>query len=433
MEGRIPLRDQLDMLSSELRAGTIDSILAAYISRRDHLSLTEISSLLFFLAQERRYAAPPPLHLSAHRSSQETNSPPDVEFPNRNITEYLSRLGLAEQIFAYFSRFPGPFPEETVLVCERSQLNPYDAFSNHFRREGGLRAQEKLNYFRLAQRVRNEHGVTRMSSPSSSFNSFEDIIESERKIEQGDTVDFMLKSVEANLVAPRHLISMYHSTTCYLQLEALHEGVTRLRGRSMGEIDRLFAEKFESLLVNWSGPSPKWPQVKKYLKATDYLESGSDKIINVEIPDEELDEAVCCLLNCLVRVFLSHGMVHLHRFVGIDRALTPEAIQMLKRLLDRGANLLFKDPGEELFSLSALLKLAQISLCQFPLSEFSPYICCPLTYEDRVIRFDKFRPAPLSCLAAKAVCPSENARRLPGTLCSFVERHHELELQLAEQ
>ena len=143
------------------------------------------------------------------------------------------------------------------------------------------------------------------------------------------------------------------------------------------------------------GVKPTWLEVKKYLRTTSELISGSRMLCGADIIDEELDEALNCLLNNCVRT--KHGFYHRKE----------EYVRFLKQLLDRGASLWFRGSDERSSSIAALLKCVRYRSGYFPLSEFSPYICCPVFHEygDPRISFDSRRSAPLSCLAARKIPP----------------------------
>ena len=204
------------------------------------------------------------------------------------------------------------------------------------------------------------------------------------------------------------------------QLDAFHDGAVQIgAGYSCLETaQRMYGVQFRYLTSQRPGVKPTWREVKKYLKTTSVL-SSANMLCGADILDEDLDEALNCLLNSCVR--LQHSFYR-----------REDDVRFLKQLLDRGASLLFRGADERSSSIAALLDCARIQGGYFPLSEFSSYICCPLfhKYRERKISFDSRRLAALSCLAARKIPRSENASELPQGLRSFIEAHQELQSQL---
>ena len=142
---------------------------------------------------------------------------------------------------------------------------------------------------------------------------------------------------------------------------------------------------------------PTWREVKKYLRTTNWL-NPANMLCGADILDEKLDEVLNCLLNNCV--LTEHGFYRLQG--GND-------VWFLKQLLDRGASLWFKGADERSSSIAALLDCVRYRNGLFPLSEFSPYICCPVFYEygDPEISFDSRRLALLCWLAAGKIPRSD--------------------------
>ena len=150
-------------------------------------------------------------------------------------------------------------------------------------------------------------------------------------------------------------------------------------------------------------------------------------LCGADILDEELDEALNCLLNNYVR-FRCLSIRLRHNF----NRLLAEDVTFLKRLLDRGASLWFREADERSSSIAALLERVRDMEGYFSLSEFSPYICCPLFNEvgHREISIDSHRLAPLSCLAAGKIPRSQDVSEVPRELRFYIEAHRELQFQL---
>ncbi len=106
-------------------------------------------------------------------------------------------------------------------------------------------------------------------------------------------------------------------------------------------------------------------------------------------------------------------------------------IPFLTELLDRGASLYFRDPDSKMSSVVALVAFNDYHVDYFPISAFDRYLCCPLDYHSaKLTHFDPHRLAPLSCLAARRIPPSEIGVKLPIRLRSFIESHQELHAYL---
>lgn len=419
-------KDQLDKLRCGIRAGSADTILAAYVTLRKGKWLYEIQSLLKFMKEQSEIPEDScGVNPVSHRCPFGRRARSRKEYPNLDIVESLARLGLKEHLFAYLFRFPRPYPEEMAVVSEILQMNP---FNWKFRRTSNgarsMSSRQPLNFFRLAQRIRNEHGTVRQNSPPECFGSFGDIRDLERAIKAGSVVDFVVQGIRLEVVDPRHLGMMYGCTSSLAQLEALHEEITAVGGEDLRDYAAAsFGMQFRTLSTGVLDSPPSWREVRKYLRMAPYFNPGDEIIFGAEILEEELDEAMNCLLNSVMRVSVEDD-----GFYSVF--LTDKTVQILKELLDRGASLFSRNPGEEKSSLGALVEFADVIARDLPLSEFSSYICCPLVRSDLGVTFDARRLARLSCLAARRILPSTIDSEPFGKLRPFIEAHQELQSQL---
>lgn len=152
------------------------------------------------------------------------------------------------------------------------------------------------------------------------------------------------------------------------------------------------------------------------------------------ISDGELDEALNCVLNASLRTLEHSDWRH-----GIQ-CKTNDVISFSRALLGRGASLLFRDLYEHKSSLEAIVELAiPWSRYGFLLSNFSPYICCPLTFEADLwdhhpenggvwwghtrLLSDNFRLASLFCLAARRIPRFKNESLIDRKRTLFVGAH----------
>ena len=407
--------------------------------------------LVDFLARERRLKREPDrwyLHTYLKNGEIPKNSDADAKChclldtlpPSRQVSwpivDYLTKVGLYGPIFTHLSQLPGPPSEEMARVfeelqyrfCERQDYLLYWLWDRP-----GPPARQKLDSFRLAQKIRNEQGFSLCDRPQICFRSFEDLVQLERSIEADDAVDFLLQGVDLKKMDTD---AMTYSTmdtnvmkmSMFLlrnlpQLNVFHDGAMLIDPRySCMKTAHLYGYQFRYLTSEERGAKPTWLEVKKYLKTAGGLGDvgdGANMLCGADILDEELDEALNCLLNNCVRTKHNFGR---HE----------DGVQFLKQLLDRGASLCFRGADERSSSIAALLTCDEYYRGLFPLSEFSSYICCPL-FNNRgysKISFDSRRLASLSCLAARKIPRPENASELPPGLRFFIEAHQELQFRL---
>ena len=86
--------------------------------------------------------------------------------PDAKIVEYLAQLGVEKPLVSYLSRFAAVDPEQMASAHEYLQMHLFDKTAcDLLGKSLGIRSDETLNFFRLAQKTRNEHGVRRKMSP----------------------------------------------------------------------------------------------------------------------------------------------------------------------------------------------------------------------------------------------------------------------------
>lgn len=268
--------------------------------------------------------------------------------------------------------------------------------------------------------MRDERGVGRESPPSDCFRSYEDIIALERKIESNDYVDFMVECIALGYKSYRDLANMYVHAATHSQLETFRDAVGRLRSYTLsaGITSKAYALAFKRIAERGNDFTPTWREVKKYLRIFKYIDCRPTSMFGANIRADEIDEALNCVLN---------GLAAAHRgilFTDGRRTI----IETSLRFLERGASLFFKGPDEKRSSLVALLSACDGVKSERLFSEFSSYLCCRLEYKGTMVTFDAWRPASLTCLAARSMLRSEDSKRLPLKLRSFVEAHRELQL-----
>lgn len=411
-------RDKLRKLSSYLRTGAIDEVLAAFIGLHQWREFRTVEDLLRYVEDHRRWRrglSPfarlrAPAFLRRFVRTRKSNEP-----PNEGILELLAELGLEEQLGAYSSRFFGSFPESIAGAFDRLQayfpalpaeLPNRDLWWN-------LRAGPAFNFFRLAQRIRNEHGVTRGTSAANCFCSYEDIVESERELGNGNAIGLMMQCDALDLLKNEHIISMYWNTSSFSQLEKFHDAARVVGGKSSfwrGPIG-LYREQFRKLIEE--GLDPEWRELKTYLKTSANIKWDATYIlprIGSGILVGNADEALNCLLNRLAMECSDPG------------CLTDTVLLLLKN----GANVYFRDVAEEQSTLVALI-ISCISCMETQLSLASPYICCPIRPHGWELEFDGCRVPWLSCLVARKVFwGNDSIAKLPLRLRAFVEAHRDL-------
>ena len=330
------------------------------------------------------------------------------------IVEYLSRIGSEDLLLAYRSQFPEAFCEEMALADEKLQVNTFDRWAEPtlnwvdwttHHRHSGFHPRQKLNSFRLTQRIRNEHGIERVDSPPNCFRSFEDIIHLERDIEYDNIADCLLQCILLKLIDARHVVSMYMVTSNFPQLEKFHDGFVRQHGDTYSggggcriSLTDWYGKRFMFLARQrcLGGLPLMWQELKKYMKI--YRQSYLNWLFyDVYVSDDELDDALNCTLNELLKIYI----------LDAQKREDERASRFFKRLLDRGACLKFKSSDEKCSSYVALVRLiVEFHSEFFSLPEFEPHICCPLLHDRSygVMLLDNRRVAPLFCIAAMTLC-----------------------------
>lgn len=413
-----PLKENLRDMNSDLHSAIIDGIVGACSTKERY---KEVETLLTNSETHRRgrdWLSPlsrlrAPLFLRRFFSILQSN-----ERPNEEIVELLIRLGLDEQLVAYYSRFFGSCPKAVPRAFERLQVNildppdgPVRAPDRRIRFEVG--AGYRLDFFRLAQRIRNEYGTTPGTSSFRRFYSYEDIIDLERKF---DAVDSLIQGDAIRPLTCRNLAVVYKKTSSFSQLETFHDAVSALADRILRQsvADRLYSTQFSRLLMR--GLEPKLRDFKRYLKVCgriDWCASYTFDTIGTAFVEETPDEALNFIINRI-------GYI------------APTYVDTVLELLQKGANLYFKDPDEKRSTLVALVTLCQRSESQA--SKLAPHICCPMRYRGGKVNFDDRQVAWLSCLAARKASQGDDLiRRLPSKLRYFVEAHQDLERELSRR
>lgn len=347
-----------------------------------------------------------------------TQDPDDAKsLPDKRIVEYWARVGLEKKVFAYLSRFGRFNPEQMALSFEFLQKIPLDGTLSH-RSEmpSGIQAGCKLNFFRLAQRIRDEHSTTRKSPTSCCFRSFQEVIELERRIDGNHCVEFIVQCLTLKLVDWRHVPHLFESTSSLSQLEALQTALVRYP--DVWHLSQhSYAKRFGELKRRELRRSLSWKELQKFLKTINCLVPEDAEFLTEEVLVENPDEALNCLLNIMHLIFGSEGFP------------TDNFVRILKLLLKKGASWYFRDSDDECSSLTAFVSHVKLVPIR-SLSEVLPLICCPLDPDGRSchkLNFDNYLVAPLSCLAARRIRPSCNEAELPVKLRPFVKTHQELQ------
>ena len=154
--------------------------------------------------------------------------------PNEIVIERLAKLGWEEKVLAYCSRLPPSHLSPMARTSEILQMMPSDDARHRFPLEPlrVLRPRDYLNYFRLAQKIRNEHGVRRKNSPTNCYKSFGDIISSEQDIGRNSYFVFMLQCIDLKLVGLTHAHRMYKLVFSFFELDALQDAMGTLEAQS---------------------------------------------------------------------------------------------------------------------------------------------------------------------------------------------------------
>lgn len=410
---------QLEKLRIDLRTGVMDSVLLAYFAEirgnLNNYNADDEPLVRNLLAYLKRY------HNITRRPN--TRSLRRTRRCFAEIIELLARLGLERQLFAYLSRFPGHRLARTARAYEYLQVVPLDEDLHQILGTGtGIRPTDRLNFFRLAQRLRDEHGIARSNPIPNCFQSLEDIIELEDRIELKNPQEFMHQCLDLTLVDGRHIEKMYKSMWTYSQLDTLHEKILRLIVRSSATLRepavRSFAERFEELITIQPSLSPIWPELKVYLKLESSTYPGHEIIYCSDIANKvELTE----LLNCV----LNYSRVHFENS-------SSETTFLVKTLISLGADLQYKEQPQHVSSLEGFLELAEKQIGVFPLRAFHPHICCPLMWAGERIAFDNRTPSDLGCLAARQIPFDTEDERIPVNIRALVCFHQFFRYMLVE-
>lgn len=353
------------------------------------------------------------------------------EHPEPSHSRFLNTH--TPQVLRYLSIHPEKTPEGRASTCEVLE-------ASRFEFDSGIETPH-LKFFRMAQKIRDEYGISREDSSLACFTSFEDIKRLEGKIANKDPEDFLVQCLLlAEDMCPAN---MYPCLETFSQLASFHEMSHRL-GRLDDHCTQSYAQQFEQLMM--AGMTPPWQLLEKYLEQSEelvYLPKTStyavETLIGVDIPFKKIDAALRRILDYLLRCF---GLICCERIHdvrgagGITATETEAAVRVLRLLLDRGAELHYREPHDilncEQSSLGALIELADV-VPTFPLEKFLPYICCPLVVTDDELQADGSRPARLSCLAARSVGASEKLSRVPNNYRPWIRMHQELRLRLADE
>lgn len=425
------LSDELKKLSEYLRTGAIDEVLAEGIALRG----AWLPHIMHPFVIERRKASLRTGSSSCFRIPTQSLKPAKADAgvveqqPNLSIVEYLARVGLEEQLFAYISRFAGAFPEGLAAAFEFLQANLFN--SRLYRilgKQTGLTPSSRLDWFRLTQRIRNEHGIQRENSPPDCFHSYEDIVDLERKIKCQDAMDFMFQCMALRLVDVRHVKALYESTSTFSQLCVLHEALPRHAGIEKWHGDCLFLEQFWRVGSQRPDPTFSWQEIRTYMRISHFIDTADKWTFNTQVMEEVPDEALNCLLNSLVRI--SGDRDDPYRRL-CDRAIDiDEIIDFLQSLLANNASLVFRDADEDMSSLAAIVVLANRVTVEQSVLGLLPFSCCPLAYDGSKVSFDPTQPAPLLCLTARSIPLSEAGPGFPENQRPLLEAHHELQVLL---
>lgn len=405
------VKNSLEELNLDIRAGGIDQDLLDF-DRLEPMRYRTIPRLLGFLGAGRNG------HRQNHRNVRTASDENGRNCFNPRIVKLLTQSYLEEQVLGYVSRFPERCPSELTPVYEFLEMIRFDG---DFVKGQTLHFGSRLEYFRMAQKIRNEFGIARSGSSSECFSSFEDIARLEKDLEEDEPVDFLRQCLALRLPDCRHIYKMWCCFKTHAQLAAFACEVSIYGDQDFNlSLELLCGNFFEAL----EDSSPSWAQLRRYLTRERRIHRGLATLFGAEIPQGRVDEALSTLIKFLGRCIPSLiEYVHGH---GPSKLET--VVAALKLLLDRGASLLFRDLDEtcglETSSLSKLLEL-RYRCFDFSLVEFFPYICCPLAHEGYAVRFDNWRVVRLSCLAARSVRNLEK-RSIPNVLRPSVRMHQEL-------
>ena len=292
------IKRALDVLSSDLLSGDCDRRLIASVQS---LRSTRDVWIAFPLSPVCRQGEP-----------INDGALVEMNYPSWDIMELLSRLGLEEQLFRYLFRFARSISEGMARAFESLQASIFDGGLNYYlENREGFRAGQNLNLFRLAQKIRDENGLVRMSSIRDCFQSFEDIAESETKLKRNDAVDLMAQCTALKLVDQRHLATMYGHTYTLSQLGALHDILIRCGDRSWNDEITKFRGQFGYLTKDRKESPLGWRHVKIFLKSTGIVTLHDELLFGENILESELDE----FLHCGSSAFYVWLLVHLADYI----------------------------------------------------------------------------------------------------------------------
>ena len=214
---------------------------------------------------------------------------------------------------------------------------------------------------------------------------------------------------------------MYRCASTFSQLTTVFDALNRFGGESSRwDVDFYFAWQFEFLARQLRDAGPEWPAVDIYMNLKEDPGIDLRTLLDKYISDGALSEALNSLLNRFLRLNIEIGPRNFH---------AEEVVDLSKRLLDRGANLYFRNGNKRFSSIGALIEFTKNYERAETLSEICRHMCCPLLYQREIgeVIFDPYRVIPLSCLAAIKISRLEGISELPRDLRQFVEAHQELQ------
>ena len=429
------LRHSLENLSLDLRRGLLDQSLELLLSfHQRHLC---IKNVLGFVAKSQ---AGKVARLGdfwdcsvEYESTGGANVSYSNETPNFGIIIGLAQCNAENQMLAYLSRYLKLFPELIASAYESLEMTRFHHCIDCSQRRP--RSRSRLESFRMAQKIRNEFGCERQDSPSTCFSSFEDIIRLEEQIAEGDSADFLLQCIKLELVDDRHVDQMYRTFSKHSHLAKFQDAVSALEGPERHLYTMAYCRRFMKL----ENSTPTWSEVAKFLERFSFnMLDGSEidrsvgQLFGFEIPGGELGKAFILLTNSYLRSFNEHPPRSAPFRAGSARIRshgTGTIVTALKYLLDKGVSLYCRGEVEslrrELSVVAILIELAR-TIPGFPFSDFVPYICCPLMMGGCKVEFDRTRPAPLFCLAARDPGVLDRDSGIPMKLRLWIKMHQEV-------
>lgn len=313
--------------------------------------------------------------------------------PLWRIIRFLARLHLEEQVLVYLSRFPGIYPEEMARAYELLEMIRFDEFLFW---QPGSRVSSRLEYFRVAQKIRNEHGITRPEPQGDCFNSFEHIARMEEDLRVDEPAEFLHQCLALKLIDEHHAERMYKSIRTHAQLISVDYDVS-FYGHDDLRTRIYFAEAFTQI----DASEPNWIQLRRFLAEPFLLHEDLSTLFGAIIPKENLDEA----LSCLLRYCIESIIIHYSEDILSTRVSTAVS-SAVRLLLVRGARLqhrvCYEDGGYWRPSLLWLLTLGALGVDLSP-TEFHRFVCCPIMPKIQRVKFDNRCPPRLICLAARVL------------------------------